>query len=346
MHNSCRVKASALAYSASANTAFSYLDSSTHYAWRAYVRVRQLARRLCVTWLENPKKTRCLVVTIEQLEALDLLIWTRSGADAAERAFCDQSSISRRVGAVLAVFNLTLKRGLDYQLIGDLVLLRLQRWVHQHARFLGHRTLRLEANHYIRDQLIDPPLLGWMLGPCHHRGYSTLLSLLRERVIDAWITSDLLDLPESTEFAVIPLWEWPGELVVHPCHPLAHERRLTPGDLDRFPSLMLPDQLYPKLAAAIHVKGFGKKDQFFRYDIGSWDAFTEDAVTISYGSCLSRSASPNLCSLEWDLGLTGGEALIVLREWIDEPALAALIEDLRRRQAWLQHQHPQLIGRL
>lgn len=286
------------------------------------------------------------MVTLEQLEALDLLLWLRSGADAASQAICDQSSITRRVSGVLHAFGLQLRRGHEFQLLGDLTLIRLQRLVHQQARFLGHRPLRLEATHYIQGQLQEPPIKGWILGPCHHRGYGTLLGLLQERIIDAWITSDLQDLPDSPGFTVIPLWDWPGELVVNPCHPLVGERRLTRSDLDRFPSLVLPAHLYPGLARLVHAKGFGQDSQLKRYDVGSWDGLTADAATISYGSCLSLAADANLQSLDWDLGLTGGEALILLTEWAEQPSIAALLGDLQRRQIQLQALHPQLVGHL
>lgn len=121
-----------------------------------------------------------------------------------------------------------------------------------------------------------------------------MLGLLHERIVDAWITSDLQDLPESPLYTVIPLWDWPGELVVNPCHPLAGERRLTLSDLSRFPSLILPEHLYPGLARVVHAKGFGQESQLKRYDVGSWDGLTEDAATISYGSCLSLAADANL----------------------------------------------------
>lgn len=286
------------------------------------------------------------MVTLEQLEALDLLLWLRTGSQAACQAVCDQSSITRRVSAVLRAFGLQLRRGPELQLLGDLTLIRLQRLVHQQARFLGHRPLRLEATHYIRAQLQRPPVRGWTLGPCHHRGYGTLLGLLQERIIDAWITSDLQDLPDSPCYTVIPLWDWPGELVVNPYHPLAGERRLTRSDLGRFPSLILPEHLYPGLARVVHAKGFGQESQLNRYDVGSWDGLTEDAATISYGSCLSLALNSNLQRLDWDLGLTGGEALIVLTEWAEQPAIASLLSDLQRRQTTLQVHHPELVGHL
>lgn len=161
---------------------------------------------------------------------------------------------------MLHAFGLQLQRGYELQLLGDLTLIRLQRIVHQRARFLGHRFLGLEVTHFIRGQLRNPLIRGWTFGPCHHRGYGTLLGLLHERIVDAWISSDLPDLPDSPRYTVIPLWDWPGELLVNPCHPLVGERWLTRSDLSRFPLLILSEDLYPGLARLVHVKVFWPRE--------------------------------------------------------------------------------------
>lgn len=288
------------------------------------------------------------MVFIEQLEALDMLLWLRSGEAASPHCQCDQSSISRRTQVVLNTFGLQLKRGHEYTLAGETRLLQKERYVHQLARFtrVSQRPLRLEATHYIHQQLARPATANWVLGPCHHRGCGTLLSMLRDRIIDAWISSDLYDLPTSPEFAIFRLWDWPGELVVNHRHPLAQEQGLSQTDLERFPSLILPASLYPGLARQVHAKGFGHDSQLVRYDVGSWLGLTEDAVTISYGNCLALDNETALHQLDWDLGLMGGEALIVLREWENHPAIGLLLEDLRRRQIRLQQRLPRLIGHL
>lgn len=288
------------------------------------------------------------MVTIEQLEALDLLLWYRSGTSASKQGLCNQSSISRRVHTTLNTFDLKLGRSHEFRLHGDQRLLRAERYVHQLARFrrASKRPLRLEATHYISHHLSQPAVEGWILGACHHRGYGTLLAMLQERVIDAWISSDLQDLPESPEFTVMRLWDWPGDLIVNQAHPLAGEKGLSQSDLDHFPSLILPVDLYPGLARVVHAKGFGQQSQLARYDQGSWLGLTEDAVTISYGGCLSLDSDPTLRRLDWDLGLVGGEALIVLSEWANEAAIGLLLDDLRGRQQVLQQRFPPLRGHL
>lgn len=89
-----------------------------------------------------------------------------------------------------------------------------------------------------------------------------------------------------------------------------------------------------------------QRDPLKRCDVGSRDGLTEDAATSSYGSCLSLAGDFNLQSLDWDLGLTGGEALILLSEWAEQSAVGALLTDLQRRQLSLQARHPQLVGHL
>lgn len=283
---------------------------------------------------------------LEQLEALDLAQWLRSGAAAARCAHCDESSITRRIRASLKALRLELVRNSEFELQGDHTLLGLQRLVHQQARFLGHRPLRLDATHFIRRQLCAPPVPGWVLGPCDHRGNGAMLGLLQGRVLDAWITSDLKGLPSSPGLAVVPLWDWPGELVVSYCHPLANERGLSLGEVNKFPTLIVPDNLYPELANAIRAMGFTGTSSLNRYDVGPWDRITEDALTISYGSCISLAADSNLSPLDWKHDFIGGEALILLTEWLDNPAISLLLEDLRSRQKILQKKFPQLVGHL
>lgn len=286
------------------------------------------------------------MVSIEQLESLDLLQWFRSGAAAARSSHCDESSITRRTRASLKALSLELFRDSEFRLVGASKLLLMQRFVHQQARFLGHRPLRLDATHYIRQLLCAPPVPGWILGPCDHRGNAVMLGLLQERVIDAYITSDLKGVPSSPELTVIALWDWPGQLVVDNCHPLANDRGLSRGDIDKFPMLTLPDDLYPELASEVRAMGFVGTSLLDRYDVGSWDRITEDAVSISYGSCISLAANYNLSPLDWKHDFIGGEALILLTEWLDEPANSLLLEDLRSRQKTLQQKFPQLVGHL
>ena len=283
------------------------------------------------------------MVTLDQLEALDLIYWTRSGVFASKLAYCDESSLSRRANQTLKIFGLALDRS-NFQICGDESLLNLQRAVHQHARCRGDRPIRLDATHLIRHVLVNPDVpAGTILGPCDHVGFGRIVQLIKSRVLDAWITSDLFDLPDDDELEVLHLWHWPPLLAVHASHPLAGRSNLTAEILSGFPSLILPHNLYPKLSEALHSLGFGKKTQMRRYDKGSWSLPSADAMTIVYGSCLSLEYDTDLVALDWDLGLTGGEALVFRRDISKYPWLSSLLDDLKARQNELIKRHPSLV---
>ena len=283
------------------------------------------------------------MVTLEQLEALDLTYWMRSGSLASKASYCDESSLSRRLSHTLKVFGLGLNRS-TCEITGDQSLLNLQRSVHQHARCRGDRPVRIDATHFIRHVLVDPELpKGIILGPCDHVGFERIVRLLKDRVLDAWITSNLFDLPADDDLKVLHLWHWPALLAVHACHPLAGRRDLTAEILAGYPSLILPHNLYPKLADALHGLGFGRKTQMRRYDKGSWSSPSADAMTIVYGSCLSLEFDSDLVPLDWNLGLTGGEALIFRKDIISYPWLSSLLDDLKTRQGELVKRHPSLV---
>lgn len=132
---------------------------------------------------------RRALVSEEDLQALDYLLWLGNGRLAAEQIGTHQSTISRRVAHVLAVFDLSLKRRGRELLIkgvhGDL--LTLQRQVHQGRRLLGALPLRLEI------EASAWPRIGAVTLPAWHRHRSTQrapgeqLALLQEHVLDAWI---------------------------------------------------------------------------------------------------------------------------------------------------------------
>jgi hypothetical protein len=65
-----------------------------------------------------------------------------------------------------------------------------------------------------------------------------------------------------------------------------------------------------------------------------------------YGSCLSLADHDSLVELNVDLGIPGGESLVVLAEWADHPALLQLLDQLRLLQEQLQSRFPELVGYL
>jgi len=99
------------------------------------------------------------------LEALDALMWLRSGDQVAKRFGISPATTSRHRHRCLQVFGLSMERRHgEWQLLGPQELLLLERRVHQMARWKGRRPLRLEATYWSAPLLQSPPLEHWMLG--------------------------------------------------------------------------------------------------------------------------------------------------------------------------------------
>ncbi len=275
------------------------------------------------------------MVTEEQLESLDLLLWLGNGKLAGARQFCNQSSVSRRIAHCLEILGVQLDRqDGQYWLSETKDYLLLERHLHQLLRLRAGQRLRLEATHCVSHLLKQPPLQGWLLGSFDHRSVERMYLLLRQRVIDVWITSDTLDLPpeDDPDLAVLRLTHWPAWVLADAHHPLCHESGLTNGDLDRFPVLAFPETIYPVMAGALDAIGFGASHtRLPRYDRGSWNRRTADEVTLSFGGSVSACGSPGQVKLEWDLGLVSGESLVLRRDLISHPQIVLLVERLRER---------------
>lgn len=286
------------------------------------------------------------MVTAEELEALDLTVWLRAGQRAAVDLGCNQSTISRRVRSCLQIFGLQLERcDGEWQLQGDTHLIGLERQVHQLLRLIGGGPLRLEANYWAGPLLAQPAPPGWITGCFDHIGMVRPLQLLRERVIDAWLASYQPDLPDpdDREWAVFDLCSLPVWLMADAAHPLAGERGLTLGDLQRFPSLALPAGIFPRTEAVLRRQGLWHDAVAMdRYSPACWEGRTADQVTLSYGHSLNHRLAPQLVSLDWNLQLRSGEALVVCRELAEQGPILRLLETLHRRVAALAASDPHI----
>lgn len=129
------------------------------------------------------------LVTEEDLQALDYLLWFGNGRLAAEQVGTHQSTISRRIAQVLAVFDLSLKRtGGQIRIKGPhRDLLTRQRQVHQGRRLLGALPLRLEIEASAWTEIHGLPPLAWHRCRSEQRAPGERLALLQEHVLDAWI---------------------------------------------------------------------------------------------------------------------------------------------------------------
>lgn len=274
------------------------------------------------------------MVDREDLEALDFLLWHRTGELAAEALGCHQGTVSRRLARCREVFGLSLRRERGEWCCEPNALLDLERHVHQLGRFLGQRPLRLEGFPIGSAPLLRPLPEGWLLGGCDHLGVDRPLQLLRERVIDAWICDAAQDVPAEAlqELAVLPLWRAPVQLAAAAGHPLAGEQGLGLEDLLRFPSLDLPEPGYRRSRGRFRAQGFGDQPNAMRrFDISSWEGQTAGQVTLVCTTSLNSLALPAQVVLDTPPLFWNGGSLLTLLDQADQPAIVALEAFLRQR---------------
>ena len=127
-------------------------------------------------------------------------------------------------------------------------------------------------------------------------------------------------------------------------HPLLKEADIHLSDLQAFPSLALPDGAYPVVERELKTLGLWNTPvHMSRYRQDRWEGRSAKDVTIVYGHCLSQAVSgEGLVPLPYTLPFQSGETLVTRRELRDEPAITALIQNLRQRLRRLQAQFPEL----
>jgi hypothetical protein len=271
------------------------------------------------------------------LRYLDFQIWLRSGEECAKRLFATQSTISRRNAETLKTLNLKIKRDDfgEWVTDGDTKFLNMERIIHQLYR-LGNNEekLRLEATFWAGPTLATPEPEGWINGVWDHIGMTRPLHLIREGIIDAWISSYQPDLPERDDphFAVIDLCKTPVKLVANKNHPLTQKKYLCKKDLEAFPSLSLPKGWFPQTEAKLLSHGlWSTQASMKKYKKERWENKTEDQMTLSYATCLGLEVMKNLTIINYELDLFSGESLVVKKSLMDNEKVHALLACLKKR---------------
>ena len=208
----------------------------------------------------------------------------------------------------------------EWAIRGDTTLLNLERRVHQLYRLSNtSETLRLEATFWAGPTLAQPAPEGWENGAWDHFGLNRPLSLLKDRVIDAWIGSYQPDLPEidDPDFCVLDLCQTPVKLVANQNHPLAGKSNLSQQDLEAFQSLALPEGWFPKTEAILRSHGLWSTEaRMKRYQEERWEGCTKDEATLCYATCLGLEVMKDLTPLDYDLNLISGESLVIRRDLV------------------------------
>ena len=158
------------------------------------------------------------MVTVDQLCCLDGLIWLQSGNAVGALTLQHQTTVSRNQRKCAKAFGVdVLKRDGLWQIEGDCQLLQLEREVHQAARLKFGQGLRLEAALSPETALPQDLARIWTVGSSRIREPDHFATLLEQRVIEAWLTSEEQALGRSEAIISLPLTDEPEtmRLVVH-----------------------------------------------------------------------------------------------------------------------------------
>jgi len=280
-----------------------------------------------------------LVVSVEDLDCLDLIVWLRTGENAAARLVVSQSRVSRAVQTVCDLFGLSLvKSNGEWQVIGDQALLNLERRVHQEHRWRRGLPLRIEAQYYSGPLYCHPIPEDWVAGNFDYLDIHTPLQHLRTGVIDAWIGC-YPDVPEASdpEFVCFHLTRLPTHLVVNANHPLLEKGDdITLDDVRRYPSLALVDGAFPKMQALLQELGLWNLPlQLQRYCQQHWEGRVASDLVVGYATAFTMGLFDHAqVILPVQIPLTVGDSLVVRREYASHPILLRL---LARSRSKAQH---------
>ncbi|MFM7362083.1 MAG: LysR family transcriptional regulator [Cyanobium sp.] len=274
------------------------------------------------------------MVHLEELAALDLLLWVGTGQEAARRLQCNQSTISRRVACCQAVFALKMgRRHGEWHLHDRDRLIDAERVVHQQHRLRLQRGLRLEACNWAGRVLAEPLPPAWQPGGFDQLSLRRPLQLLKNRVIDAWLTNHGQELQGRGDLVRYEICRMPTWLMADRLHPLAGARGLLAADLAGFPTLQFAAGLFPWFENRLQERGlWGDAARSRHYRREEWEGRTADQLTLCTGNLLGRALDPEgPVVLDWDLGLESILVLAVLPDLAEHPAILELLELLRQR---------------
>lgn len=277
------------------------------------------------------------MISVDELDALDLLIWLGRGEDAAHRQQCNQSTISRRCQTVLGTFSLRLHRDADgWPCTRRHDLLQRERELHQLYRLRSGLPLRVDASLLAAPMLRPGAPEGWWRGPLDEVGWQRPLQLVEQRILDAWVTGMGQELPDASSAwcRVFPLLQTPLQLAARADDPLLLDTGLKASDLAGIPRLAPRSGSYARTEQELgtwrqqqpHVL----ESQGRRRNLHAGPGGQAQRL-LQYGTPISLAAQPDWRALALDLGVGTTSCLVVHRDLAEEPRVQVLLELLQRR---------------
>jgi DNA-binding transcriptional LysR family regulator len=160
------------------------------------------------------------------------------------------------------------------------------------------------------------------------------MQLLRERIIDAWISCSKPDLPGQDDplFAVYEIANVPLRIASARDHPLAGESGLTTRDLIQYPSLGLASACYPQFGALLKQRGLWRQTiNLDTYEFQDWEGRATNSLATIPVNSLSTDISDGLSTLDWSTGIQDCIALIVRRDLSEQAEIQHLLNHLHSR---------------
>ena len=287
------------------------------------------------------------MVSVDILACFDLLLWLSTGEQVSERLNFDQSTVCRNFKKCCEVFSLEYSRQSgEYIVSGNFELLNLERKVHQHARRSKGGQLRIEGMFWSGRTYLTQPIENFIAGNHDFMAVSQPLSLLRDRVIDAWI-APFPDSPneDDPELLSIHLTRSPCLLVAAESHPLfSYKKHLSIDDLVEYPSLSLPHGAFPVFEAYAKKIGlWNSPSRILRYKKEKWEGKTENELTTSFSSVFALDMfADKQRILPIKLEQEFGDVLVVKREYAYHPRFLELKRTLLDRLRPWTKLHPEI----
>ena len=275
------------------------------------------------------------MISLQELECFDLLQWLGTGELAASQLCCNQATVSRQAHHVQATFGISLKRlpGGAYGITGNDRLLRLERQVHQVARVLGRRPMRL---HLItgKGHLAKRLPHGWCCNPPSRlEPRVDGAALLDSYVLDACIMQrpQVASL-DPQRFCVIELLSSPLYLVSNGSHELSHEKGIKAADLasqTEFIHLHVLPVATRLATERLHASLIGEQTQAATHPKKA-TYFAECPITekVYYVNALGLALQDRVC-IDFDVKYTTSDYLVILRENMEAPGIQLLLDELR-----------------
>ncbi len=261
------------------------------------------------------------MVSIDQLEGLDYLIWLGSGEAAGERLKRTQSTISRQSGVCARIFRLQLKKeNRSWSTKGNGYLLDLERSVHQLARLQGLRKIRVEISPWDQELLNPQGLTELELGYCGDGRPRRALELLKNRVVDAYFTrfgASLQELSKNeTNIKIIPLASFEIGAMAPKQLAEASNADWTVNALKKHQLINWEQGVLPRLEQQLSRLGLWRGGATpTRGDIlMHWEQSAKNGHLITFDKLIPATLNRQLSRLNLELGCKGSWGLAMLKD--------------------------------